>query len=432
MTAKLPAWERKQLAIRAKLRRMLKKTPKKITGRHVYAGEHLRRAAIESRSLKKGRARMRMQRVMRLHGGYWRDLSPQRLFHELQGVRDASTRELASKASSMNLSSCKLTDAELKQVDALRSSKEWTQSRVRDLRKACTECPVKANDHEVEAWITSSQLHNPHHEPLSLSMQQCLRHREALKCGVLCCMHSDGSECFYRFLFGLQRNPSQPLLLRVSQIRLPPTRPYTSVASWDELSLADYSLMWTFQAGDYEHTDVLADADVLEVGVVLRTTFKATGVLVSKDVVQPLESVLQALETDAPETTRGTEQTHSAQNRKRSTQHTMPKWLQNLNAAGASASASSHVPLDVAVPSDEDALSEVSADEAMSLACAEVVADHAVLETSESTLHECFRMQLIGGRGAGSSDRLGMNGLRVEVRSTTVVHYFCKLMGMHL
>eukprot|EP00971_Amphidinium_carterae_P114924 2276601-Amphidinium_carterae.1 len=166
---------------------------------------------------------------------------------------------------------------------------------------------------------------------------------------------------------------------------------YASVAAWDELSLADYTLMWTFQAGDFEHTDVLADADVLEVGVVLRTTFKATRVLVSKDVVQPLESVLQALEMDAPETTRGTEQTRSA-----------------------SASASTHVPLEVDVPSDEDALSEVSADEAMSLACAEVVADHAVLETSESTLHECFRMQLIGGRGAGSADRLGMNGLRVE------------------
>eukprot|EP00971_Amphidinium_carterae_P114925 2276601-Amphidinium_carterae.2 len=47
MPAKLPAWERKQLAIRAKLLRMLKKTPKKITGRHLYVGEHLRRAAIE-------------------------------------------------------------------------------------------------------------------------------------------------------------------------------------------------------------------------------------------------------------------------------------------------------------------------------------------------------------------------------------------------
>ena len=203
-----------------------RKKPSNITGRQLYLAYVMQKAASldepgQRRSYKR-------QRIMALHGEAWQKLSLQakarydaqaelsradahrkkfqeegRLQKELAEHDAMAAAGMSQRDGAIQISSCRLTAADVQRLDELRQAKAHNVSHTRDARAKVLQCPRPVCDEQSRRHLELSELNAPRDPEIPALARDICRMRDLFREAVFLV---DGR--WYRFLFAML-NPVQ-------------------------------------------------------------------------------------------------------------------------------------------------------------------------------------------------------------------------------
>ena len=193
---------------------------------------------------------------------------------------------------------------------------------------------------------------------------------------------------------------------------------------WQDKLLQEFTLCWAYQPAVIEFGDVLEGVDPGDMAVAMTSLFKAPGLLLSRDILQPLELVLDGLlKEEARRKVRPSTLTPRAASSSAS-KAAMPAWIAASLSAG-------HPKASPTIPKDpetslEPTQTENDADEPTEhielyeSVYAMVDADRQNLQQHpRQSPEELFRWSLLGGQWQRERTGRSVYGIRVDLRPRT-------------
>ena len=295
----------KERAYAAKLGALSKKSPKKITGRHLFLQELV---AESKAALPPGRVLTQAEKteIMTKHGALWLQCplayrqgwdskavamaakqevqwqgERDHLLADMVLSRQRTGEEALAKGQMCRLSAAALTETEVTALQlSHRLPNAWGRITVERLRSVATAPPTEPPP-SVKAALESMGFHvNAHSQPAAWCKTVCRHRQEFARCALL--FRGDGSERAYAFLYASK----SPMFAGFAP--LCPVEPVLPCSVGDPLadisanSLKRFAFNWTFKLGGSVWDKDISFADGTEVWVLPQLVFME-GLTVSSD-----------------------------------------------------------------------------------------------------------------------------------------------------
>ena len=449
-----------------KLIRTLDKNPNRITGRQVYLA-HIMRKATEWEASKAHRPQYQRATIMKIHGKNWQALSDsskqvweQRaavdrsqarqsrqqqcdtLTQQLHLLRETSDAAGSGGAfSSMLISQCRLAAGEIQRLQAMVQDSKLTVTDVARKRACALQCPAPLSQQESEECVERTLIDRTSSDDMPPMARRICQMRGHFVQAVFCIQHPDAAR-FYRFLFAML-NPVKLFLLELCDLECAQPTLVHSAACLDEQWRHAVPWQWSVLPGCFASSEVFLVPDNVEIGVFMHSWFASEGRLCSRDVLQPLDLILDAAASEK-----------GAQERvpKPAREPAPPEpdadlaaqypWLRGFTAA--TASKRKRAPSDTApeVPGQSSLESPVDECEAVDkAAAAEDEAYNSLFEDLEDqrcavhaafdTLADQFRTSLLGGDWQLRRTGRLVYGVRVDVKAGSAVADLCSTYSLN-
>ena len=349
---------------------------------------------------------------------------------EIGQAADAA-RAASAAADSMVISRCHLQPKDLQQLLEIQNSPDLAGSKGEKKHKQALVCPEPTDQAVFEALQQRAVL-SPHQSAeWSATARQIARLRLQFQDAVFIMQPESLSPRSFKFLFA----SLQPLQLSF----LPLTETATRVAppllrtkeAWEQWGLAEETYRWRYEQGLVDLSDVFADNEPTQIGVVLHTAFSQHSEVSSCDLLQPLEMLLAAAAdsaTSRPSTTAASSQAASA-----SAAKTLPPWVDHALAntrpgqSHSKASAASELPPEDPELSAGDVDSDADVHESYQAAYADLEAHRLAHPAAvQPVLEDFFRFAVRGGAWQAQRTGRAVYGLRVDIRHDTELFSFAQ------
>ena len=300
-----------------KLCRTLDKNPNRITGRQVYLAHVMQKARDKEASCPK-QPRYRRAKIMKLHGQQWQSLPEEskaswdrQAAFERSAARQSRQKECDSLTqtlgllgetgsvsdakvprSSMLISQCCLNTSEQCRLQSMIDDSKLTDKGVEKLRAKSLQCPPPVLDQDMEVCLGHSLLSRPVALEMPATARRICQMRDHFAQSVFCVEHPQGAR-FYRFLFAML-NPVRLFLLNLSDLQCLEPAVTSGPLSLNQQWQASVPWQWSFLPGRFSSAEVFDVAANVEIGVFLHSWFSSECRLCSRDVLQPLNLILDA------------------------------------------------------------------------------------------------------------------------------------------
>ena len=451
-----PTTEERQLRrLRDQLDILNRRRPTALTGRHVYISDIMTKAKVLSKDaqpLAKVRAR---QKVIASNATHWAALShTQRSQYEqraraLQGQKQEQLREKkaqlqkawaqqrdqlqtrkAQAADSMVISQCHFTAAELERLEELACSAQFSGTKGEGLHKQSLKCPLPLSQAAFQAHQQQGTLEFEASPPLCALSKQVACFRDNFRDAVFIVAVDTQDERHYRLIFASQQ-PMALGWLPLESMEVPAVQVGPGHQSLQSRLLQDIQLCWAYQPAIIDWADVLDGVEAIDVAVALTSSFKAPGVLVSWDFLQPLALLMHELlqEEGRQKTPRTSNVGAAGSARAKQTDPDRPTWVA-LSVARAHAAAQGSAPAEGTFqkadsPTAEEEDPEKATLEEYETVYAEVEEQRQELQHQSRLPHEeLFRWAVLGGQWQQQRTGRAVYGVRVGLRPQTPLHAF--------
>ena len=446
--------EKAKSRIRAELTRLHSKRVAGISGRHVYVQDAMNRVTVLTAGRAAHEQLHQRQRVMRTHGRHWHSLSAQvkhdfekravalqhsrendiqtrmdALHHEFEQQQQAQQLALQRRSDSMMLSACHLSQADLETLTAVAGSDSLAGQKAETMQRKKLVCPDPIDGQTFAHWQQTSDLHFGTPHAMGPLLKEVARRRDYFSKAVFILGPESDDAYHYRFVFA-SLQPLQVSLLPLVPLEVPELHPITDRGSWDMHAMQALTHAWGYEVGLVETHDVFEDWPLEDVAVVMHSTFKAGGVLVTQEYMLPLCSVLRGIPVE-PKKETSTKMQREGNQQKVPTTEKLPGWLAHSLAGAArstsSGSTASAAPQNTETEQADDTEAPVldPAEAAFASVFEELDHERDVLDADPlALLADDFRWTLLGGEWQVQRTGRQVYGIRVDIKAHSPLHNF--------
>ena len=373
---------------RRRIQRLQQKQPQKITGRHVFLANKMKKLALHNEGTAGVARPLSRQKVMSLHDAEWLRLSEAaKRSYELQAdvqrseqqssvasaldeehryLQDAKLEEATgsqAKPSSMLISQCRMKKDDLDRLQRLFQAEFLTTAVLQKRHHESRHCPPPLHGPRFSALQQKSKLPSVESEGFGSTALRVCRGRSAFRNACFFIEDDHDTGRWYRFITAML-NPVRLVLLPLSVQELPEpanlTRTRADLDSWAATTMTH---LWAFNPAEVEASDVFEDVDFDRLFVVMDSVFKAPGMLTSMGMLTMLQGILDGLDERPSSMNRSSETTGDAQQTGGTAPVTsQPAWLSHLFSTQGPSSASASTSSAGVVVDDGDMVGGESAE----------------------------------------------------------------------
>ncbi|CAE7317842.1 unnamed protein product [Symbiodinium sp. CCMP2592] len=383
--------------------------------RQVYLA-HVMQKAREKEASDPKQPRYNRAKIMKLHGQQWTSLPEEskaswdrqaafersatwqsrqkecdNLKQQLGLLSEAgSGSDSKAPGSSMLISQCRLSTSEQCRLQSMIDDSKLTEKSVEKLRAKSLQCPPPVPDQDLDSCLGHSQLRRDRPTEMPATARRICQMRDHFAQSVFLVEHPQGSR-FYRFLFAML-NPVRLFLLDLGDLECPVPAVTSGPPCFNQQWQASVPWQWSFLPGRFSSAEVFDVSPNVQIGVFLHSWFSSEGSLCSRDVLQPLDLILDAAASE------------------------------KKVAKDPDKSAQSHATFDCEGTDDADFSSEdIQYDDLFE----QLEEQRCVINAAFETLADQFRTSLIGGDWQLRRTGRVVYGVRIDVKAGSSMAEFC-------
>ena len=372
------------------------------------------------------------QRARALQGQKQEELKEKKAQLQLAWARqrDQIQTGRARAADSMVISQCQFTAADLERLEELANSAQFSGAKGEGLHQQSLKCPPPMSQAAFQAHQQQGTLELQASPQLCALSKQVARFRANFRDAVFIVAVDTPEERHYRLIFASQQ-PTALGWLPLDSMEVPAVSVGPVQQSLQFRLLQDIQLCWGYEPAFIEWADVLDGVEAIDVAVALTSSFKAPGVLVSWDILQPLALLIQELlqEEGRQKPPRAGSAGTSSSARAKQTAPDQPSWVA-MSVARAHAAAQGSAPAEGAFAKAVSPTAEEEYPEKATLE--EYDAVYAQVDEQRQELHQqsrlppedLFRWSVLGGQWQQQRTGRALYGVRVDLRPQTPLHAF--------
>ncbi|CAE7712127.1 unnamed protein product [Symbiodinium sp. CCMP2592] len=435
------ACDQRRQQVLQKLCRTLDKNPNRITGRQVYLA-HVMQKAREKEASDPKQPRYNRAKIMKLHGQQWTSLPEEskaswdrqaafersatwqsrqkecdNLKQQLGLLSEAgSGSDSKAPGSSMLISQCRLSTSEQCRLQSMIDDSKLTEKSVEKLRAKSLQCPPPVPDQDLDSCLGHSQLRRDRPTEMPATARRICQMRDHFAQSVFLVEHPQGSR-FYRFLFAML-NPVRLFLLDLGDLECPVPAVTSGPPCFNQQWQASVPWQWSFLPGRFSSAEVFDVSPNVQIGVFLHSWFSSEGSLCSRDVLQPLDLILDAAASEKKVAKERSEPSRKSVVAEPDAELTAQyPWLRTFVGTAAASKRKRASCTDDADFSSEDIQYDDLFEQLEEQRC--------VINAAFETLADQFRTSLIGGDWQLRRTGRVVYGVRIDVKAGSSMAEFC-------